>query len=112
MHVRPSSWYSWPPLLLDYPIPQHPDGLNLQLDDVTGAQVASPLQLVVQLPRLQRPREVLIRPYDCPVVAFVIAGRRVPSRRDGLAALLGRGGDVLLEGDEVTERRRVRERGQ
>src|SRR2546428_2397950 len=44
MHVRPSSWYSWPPLLLDYPIPQHPDGLNLQLDDVTGVQVAIHLQ--------------------------------------------------------------------
>src|SRR2546428_7521958 len=44
MHVRPSSWYSWLPLLLDYPIPQHPDGLNLQLDEVTGVQVAIHLQ--------------------------------------------------------------------
>src|SRR5438309_9246294 len=24
------------PLLLDHSVPQHPDGLNLQLDDVTG----------------------------------------------------------------------------
>src|SRR2546422_11050531 len=44
MHVRPSSWYSWLPLWLDDPIPQHPDGLNLQLDDVTGVQVAIHLQ--------------------------------------------------------------------
>src|SRR5205807_6833790 len=238
MHVRPSSWYSWPPLLLDYPIPQHPDRLNLQLDDVTGAQVAihlqaapaadrprsekiagmdglptrhmrdhlgerpvngaepslrpdfaihprdhservevgdlirgdkagpdgrgevlplgwpqaaghlleldvpraevvhdrvasdvgrrllfgdipagapddaGQLQLVVQLGRLQRPREIFLRSDNRPVIALVIDRRLVPFGRNGLAALLGRGGDVLLEGDEVAQRRRIRERGQ
>src|SRR2546422_10100122 len=57
-------------------------------------------------------RSVLLRSDNCPVIALVIDRRLVPFRRNGLAALLGRGGDVLFEGDEVAERRRVRERSQ
>src|SRR5439155_1020022 len=73
---------------------------------------AGHLQLVVQFGRLERPRQVLIGSDDRPVVALVIDRRLVPFGRNGLAALLGRGGDVLLEGDEVAQRRRVRERRQ
>ena len=46
------------------------------------------------------------------MIALVIDRRLVPFGRNGLAAPLGRGGDVLLEGDEVAQRRRIRERGQ
>src|SRR5438876_1206071 len=49
------------PLLPDYPVPQHSDRLNLQLDDVTGAQVAIHLKAA---PATDRPRSEKISGID------------------------------------------------
>ena len=62
-------------------------------------------QLIVQLCRLHRPGQLLVRSHNRAMVPFVVNRRLVPLRRDRLSPLLRRGCNVVFKRDEITKRR-------
>ena len=67
-------------------------------------------QLIVQLRGFQWPGQVFVRPNNGPVIPLVVNRRFVPFRRNRLPSLLRRGGNVVFEGDKVSQRRRIEKR--
>src|SRR5574337_400959 len=64
-------------------------------------------QLVVQLRRLERPRESLVRADDRAMVSLVVNGHFVPLRWDRLSPPLRCRGNMVFKRDKIAERSRI-----